>query len=64
MKKFTLEIELGNDAMRTTDDIATALREIATNIDKEPPQNPIKRFAGSHPILDVNGNSVGSFGVK
>jgi hypothetical protein len=51
---FRLSIECENDAMSTPQDIARALREVATKIEQ-----------GTHSgrILDVNGNRVGSFQI-
>lgn len=57
-KKLKLEIELGNDSMKTGSDLAAALVKVAD------------RLAGSRlnnnpgqKILDENGNSVGSWEV-
>jgi hypothetical protein len=52
MDRFTLEIELGSDAMRYPDDVAAALERVA------------RRLAGSvgpqeGTIVDLNGNTVG-----
>lgn len=53
MGPFTVEIELGNDAMQTGADVAAALREIADKLD-----------AGIDAgiVRDANGNEVGRFG--
>jgi hypothetical protein len=57
--KFILEIELGNDAMKRPSDVSNALSKIAEQV---------KHVAGlkgiTTKILDVNGNSVGSWGYK
>lgn len=58
---FTLTIELGNDAMRSTRDIARTLREVADRIS---PNWRITPQAESHKIMDANGNSVGQWEVK
>lgn len=52
--KFALVIELGNDAMRRSKDIAKALREVATTLDNE-----MTRKEGA--IIDDNGNRVGDW---
>ena len=53
--KFTLEIELGNDAMRTANDVANALDRIADEV----------LFVGltGRAIRDTNGNTVGKWEV-
>lgn len=58
--KFTLEIELGNDAMQTYADIAHAVRRIFSD------------FANRHEnaaddmgrIYDINGNKVGTWEIS
>ena len=50
--KFTLSITLGNEAMETADDIATALEMVAGRLHD-------CCTAGS--IYDTNGNKVGQF---
>jgi hypothetical protein len=50
--KFTLSIQLGNEAMETADDIATALEMVAGRLHDG-------CDAGS--IHDVNGTKVGQF---
>jgi len=52
MDKFTLRIELGNDAMQTPYDVARALQAVASRL-----------MGGDENggIRDANGNSVGSF---
>ena len=55
--KFTVEIDLGNEAMQSLEDIAEALETIVgemVGIDQ--------RDAGT--IHDVNGNTVGSWAVR
>ena len=54
--KFKLEIELGNDAMITVDDVAAALRNIAHRLDTAGVGRG-QRVG----ILDANGNTVGFF---
>lgn len=53
MNKFTLEINLGNDAMQDSLDIAMALKDLAN--DMADTLNP-----RSHNIYDMNGNTVGT----
>ena len=57
--KFTLEIELGNEAMQTPQDVATAVfdaaRAMRNHSDIECP--------AIHQIRDSNGNTVGSWRV-
>jgi hypothetical protein len=57
VETFTLTIELGNDTMRTPEDVATVLTDTAEYMQKH----------GSWPrmliIRDVNGNSVGLISV-
>jgi len=59
MKKFKLEIELGNDAMQRTWDVADAVKSAMA-----------RRTIGSLDvgdkgrIVDVNGNKVGSWLVE
>ena len=50
---FKLVIQLGNDAMQTGEDIASALRKVADHIDA--PQV----ITGTMAIYDANGNRVG-----
>ena len=59
MSTFILKITLGNDAMITGYDIAGALREVAGRI-----ENPgyIRKDEGR--IMDLNGNTVGTWRVR
>ncbi len=57
--RFTLEIELGNEAMRTFDHVADALygvRQLMQGLDE--PDSPCSSI-----IRDVNGNTVGMWEV-
>ncbi|MHB8565339.1 MAG: hypothetical protein ACYDDA_15730 [Acidiferrobacteraceae bacterium] len=61
--RFTLEIELGNDAMRTGADVGRALRhstdrDLSLRIDEDLDS----RDSGT--IRDVNGNTVGTWQVR
>lgn len=53
--KFVLEIEPGNEAMQTGEDVAEALSEIAEYIRTSEPT----AWNGEATIRDANGNSVG-----
>jgi len=59
MEKFTLEIELGNDAMSSPRDVSKALEEIARDLRRN-------GFCdeGGGVIRDVNGNKVGTWGYQ
>lgn len=59
--KFTLEIELGNDAMQTRDDIEEALRSAGQNLRymSDPPED-----GDGGGIMDLNGNNVGKWRVS
>ncbi len=62
--KFTLEIELGNDAMQTYVNIRTALREVAVMLGASTSAHrKITKVDGGR-IMDVNGNTVGAWEVK
>lgn len=59
--KFTVEIELGNDGMRTNADVAAALEALAQRLEDlgagwAPPQ-------AEGTIMDGNGNTVGRWGT-
>lgn len=56
---FTLTIELGNDAMQTTDDIATALEAVAVQLQRSGAINPEYQ----QKVRDRNGNTVGRWEV-
>lgn len=52
---FKLEIEIGNDAMQTTDDVADALRDVLLVLDN----------GGTYGIIrDLNGNTVGRWELE
>ena len=51
---FRIEIELGNETMRTDEDIRRALKQVAALL---------PAFAGEERrVLDYNGNAVGKWG--
>lgn len=58
MSKFTLSIDLGNQAMRTPADVARALRQAAERVEKYlgSPVNMV--------IKDDNGNKVGTWRIE
>ncbi len=60
MAKFTLEIELGNDAMNSASDIAGALIKVAKRIEMN---NYSVESSIVRGIMDENGNSVGSWEI-
>lgn len=51
---LTLVIHLGNDAMRTPDDLAEALRRAASRI---------QAGYGNGKIRDINGNYAGTYDI-
>jgi hypothetical protein len=55
--KFTLTIELGNDAMQKRSHVAKALRDAA----KEVVSSPATVRNEGRKIRDVNGNTVGEW---
>lgn len=55
--KFTMSIELGNDAMQSPQELSEALEELATKIASIDPMET--RAEGK--ILDDNGNEVGTW---
>ena len=54
---FTLRINLGNDAMRSLDDVARALRAVATKLESRTKDLVYADATGV--VLDDNGNRVG-----
>lgn len=54
MQKFYVEIETGNAAMSSTEDIQYALGEVIKKLNGQ--------YAGS--IRDINGNTVGEYGYR
>lgn len=59
--KFTLEIELGNDAMRTYEDIAKSVRLIFSDFSRR--VEDVEEGEQGR-IYDTNGNRVGVWEVK
>ena len=60
--KFTLEIDLGNEAMITPMDVAKALWLVANLL--QVPDEFNKYDVEGHPIRDTNGNRVGAWYVQ
>jgi hypothetical protein len=58
--KFTLEIELGNDAMQTGYDVACALNGAALSVTSTSPVETTE----TRYIRDANGNAVGTWQVE
>lgn len=63
--KFQLEIELGNDAMLTGGDVASALRRIADKLDVLDRTTAGSDLEGVEEgtVRDLNGNKVGRWSV-
>ena len=65
--KFTLTINLGNDAMKTGEDLAAALHAVADKLAAlggDPIEEDRDDFDGSGRIRDDNGNGVGAWMVQ
>ena len=64
MAQFTLKITLGNDAMQTGFNVAESLKKVSREIENyDYLLNPeMKGETGK--IMDLNGNTVGSWQVK
>lgn len=60
MRKFILEIDLGNDAMDNSADVAKALKDISERLERAEYDFAQYLVRG---ISDVNGNYVGSWRV-
>lgn len=62
--KFTLTIELGNDAMRTPHDLNGALLKVRQKLmNAGNPYAPLTQVDGGN-IMDLNGNTVGEWGIS
>lgn len=53
---FRVDIELGNDAMKTDADVSRALAFVATQI------GLLAANGGERKVRDANGNTVGTYG--
>ncbi len=54
-RQFALTIKLGNDAMRTLEDVADALESVARSL------RVGTCYGQTRPIHDINGNRVGEW---
>ena len=61
--KFTLEIQLGNDLMRSGRDVAHALVRAAGQLDRAVGRDPLGVSGEDGVVMDENGNRVGSYQV-
>jgi hypothetical protein len=59
---FIIRLNLGNAAMRTPGDVANALRRTADSLDRMDRYTMGRQTDGL--IKDINGNTVGSWGVR
>ena len=65
MPRFTLELELGNDAMQAGDDVGRALGQVAMLLEGLKPEELLELVGGSLPgIRDLNGNTCGRWAVE
>lgn len=62
MSQFILKIALGNDAMQTGYDIGSVLKPLALFLMNRDNAGHVPK--GEHKIMDINGNTVGSWKVK
>lgn len=58
--KFTLEIELGNDAMQNGRDVALALKRLGAKL----VDHRFDDGTDHGKIMDLNGNSVGTWDIS
>jgi hypothetical protein len=61
---FKLEIELGNDAMRSRVHVADALQHVARGLHVAYRTEKEFRNETGRKIFDINGNSVGTWRVE
>lgn len=64
--RFTVEIEIGNEAMSSGMDVADALRKVAYKVEDEVGETDVREgFAGADmPVVDEDGNTVGRAGFE
>jgi hypothetical protein len=66
--KFSLEMDLDNDAMNSSEELADALRRIATRIHDAKYVEQLNGEEGrddiTRGIMDVNGNTVGQWVLR
>lgn len=61
--RFFININMGNDAMNSADDLANAIEKVAEKIASEQYDvNPDDEY--EVPITDNNGNTVGEWGFE
>lgn len=60
-KKVKIEIELGNDAMQTFNDLSLVLKELSERFNQDFAQT---QSGHRIPVYDLNGNSVGMLTTK
>ena len=59
---FTLKIEMGNDAMQFSSDLANAVHKVANHLENINTED--LATVGQAFIRDINGNTVGYWRVK
>lgn len=59
MTQFILKIKLGNEAMQTGYNVSRSLNQVADRLNR---YDQLSECKGS--IMDINGNTVGSWQVK
>lgn len=59
-----LRIELGNDAMQTSADVATALRKVADRLEEKGYLEDEEVSSLTRGIMDLNGRTVGEWGLR
>lgn len=57
-----LRIELGNDAMQSSTDVATALRKVAERLEEKGYLEDEEVSSLTRGIMDLNGRTVGEWG--
>jgi hypothetical protein len=63
--RFTLQLDLGNEAMQTAQDVADTLIDVAVELRETDPGRPLNPTdVVSVAIRDENGNEVGAWEVK
>ena len=61
--KFTLEIEMGNEAMQTVGDLSRALKMTAVCVSDAADLKDRRHGANEGGIRDANGNKVGTWRI-
>lgn len=59
-----LRIELGNDAMQSSADVATALRKVAERLEEKGYLEDEEVSSLTRGIMDHNGRTVGEWGLR